>query len=75
MGDLILSAQSYNLGTLVPADGQLLQINQNQALFALLGTRFGGNGVQTFAVPDLRSFAPPGLYWNICAFGIFPSRN
>ena len=35
-------------------DGQLLPINQNQALFALLGTQFGGNGVQTFALPDLR---------------------
>jgi microcystin-dependent protein len=35
-------------------DGQLLPINQNQALFALLGTQFGGNGVQTFSLPDLR---------------------
>jgi len=35
--------------------GQLMSIAQNQALFALLGTQFGGNGVQTFALPDLRS--------------------
>jgi|SRR6185312_3932592 len=35
-------------------NGQLLPINQNQALFALLGTTFGGNGVSTFALPDLR---------------------
>ena len=34
--------------------GQLLPINQNQALFALLGTTFGGNGTTTFALPDLR---------------------
>ncbi len=34
--------------------GQLLPINQYQALFALLGTTYGGNGVQTFALPDLR---------------------
>jgi microcystin-dependent protein len=34
--------------------GQLLPINQNQALFALLGTTFGGNGQTTFALPDLR---------------------
>lgn len=39
-------------------DGQLLSIAQNQALFALLGTTFGGNGVQTFALPDLRSRVP-----------------
>jgi microcystin-dependent protein len=35
-------------------DGQVLPINQNQALFALLGTTYGGNGQTTFALPDLR---------------------
>ena len=39
-------------------DGQLLPINQNQALFALLGTTYGGNGQTTFALPDLRGRAP-----------------
>jgi microcystin-dependent protein len=39
-------------------NGQLLPINQNQALFALLWTTYGGNGVQTFALPDLRSRTP-----------------
>ncbi|WP_340540925.1 phage tail protein [Nocardioides sp. GXZ039] len=41
-------------------NGQLLPINQNQALFALLGTTYGGNGVTTFALPDLRGRAPIG---------------
>lgn len=36
-------------------NGQLLPINQNQALFALLGTTYGGNGTTTFALPDLRA--------------------
>jgi microcystin-dependent protein len=35
-------------------DGQLLPISQNTALFALLGTQYGGNGQTTFALPDLR---------------------
>lgn len=39
-------------------NGQLLAINQNQALFALLGTMYGGNGQTTFALPDLRGRAP-----------------
>lgn len=39
-------------------NGQLLPINQNQALFSLLGTTFGGNGQTTFALPDLRSRTP-----------------
>lgn len=39
-------------------NGQLLAINQNQALFSLLGTTYGGNGTQTFALPDLRGRVP-----------------
>lgn len=39
-------------------NGQLLPINQNQALFALLGTMYGGNGVTTFALPDLQDRVP-----------------
>ncbi len=48
-------------------NGQLLSIQQNQALFALIGTYYGGNGIQTFALPDLRGRTPihagqgPGL--------------
>jgi microcystin-dependent protein len=41
-------------------NGQLLAINQNQALFSLLGTTFGGDGRQTFALPDLRARVPMG---------------
>jgi microcystin-dependent protein len=39
-------------------NGQLLPINQNQALFSLLGTTYGGNGSTNFALPDLRSKTP-----------------
>jgi microcystin-dependent protein len=39
-------------------NGQQLPINQNQALFSLLGTMYGGNGQTTFALPDLRGRAP-----------------
>lgn len=39
-------------------NGQLLPINQNQALFALLGTTFGGDGQVNFALPDLRGRVP-----------------
>ena len=39
-------------------NGQFLPINQNQALFSLLGTTFGGNGQTTFALPDLRGRIP-----------------
>ncbi|HZS27929.1 MAG TPA: tail fiber protein [Candidatus Angelobacter sp.] len=39
-------------------NGQLLPINQNQALFSLLGTTYGGNGQTNFALPDLRGRIP-----------------
>jgi len=40
------------------ANGQFLQINQNQALFSLLGTTYGGNGQTNFQLPDLRGRVP-----------------
>lgn len=39
-------------------NGQLLPINQNQALFAILGTTYGGNGTTTFALPNLQARVP-----------------
>ena len=43
------------------ADGSLLTIQQNAALFSLLGTYYGGDGVQTFRLPDLRGRVPVGV--------------
>jgi len=43
-----------------PCDGQILPISQNTALFALLGTTYGGDGKTTFALPNLRDSAPLG---------------
>ncbi|MCC2606361.1 phage tail protein [Planctobacterium marinum] len=42
-------------------DGQITQISQNSALFALLGVAYGGNGQSTFGYPDLRGRTPMGL--------------
>lgn len=48
-------------------DGQILPLSQNTALFSLLGTTYGGNGLSTFALPNLQGCAPmqpgqgPGL--------------
>jgi len=41
--------------------GQILSINQNQALFSVLGVMYGGNGVTTFALPDFRGRIPVGF--------------
>jgi microcystin-dependent protein len=42
-------------------DGRLMSIAQNSALFSLLGTTYGGDGIQTFALPDYRSRSPVGM--------------
>ena len=73
LGEVILAAGAVANGT--PAQGQLLPISQNVALFSLLGTTYGGDGVSTFALPDLRGAAPNGLTYSICMSGVFPSRN
>jgi len=73
LGQIILTAGSTaSVGTL-PADGRILPISSNQALFSLLGTRYGGNGTTTFALPRLQKAAPNGLSYSVCATaGIFP---
>ena len=57
------------------ADGRMLSVPANSALFALLGTTFGGDGMTTFALPDLRAVAPTGTVYRICTDGIYPSME
>lgn len=54
LGDIMIVGFNFCPVGWTEAAGQILSISQNQALFALLGTRFGGDGVSTFALPDLR---------------------
>jgi microcystin-dependent protein len=63
-------------------DGAVLQIRQNTALFSLIGTTYGGDGQQTFALPDLRAKDAAGkpvpfgggCRSCICVSGIYPER-
>jgi microcystin-dependent protein len=67
LGQILTVGFSYAPKSWATCSAQLLPIAQNQALFAILGTTYGGNGVQTFALPDLRGRVPmswgqgPGL--------------
>ena len=73
LGEVILTAGTTANGATLPADGRLLPISGNAALYSLLGTRYGGDGVTAFALPDLRSAAPNGLTYGVCATsGVFP---
>ncbi len=56
-------------------EGQIMRIQDNHALFALIGRQFGGDGKTTFALPDLRGKEPaPDMHYCIALGGIFPSR-
>ena len=60
----------------LPCDGQLRKIADYPALFAVIGKRFGGDGVTTFALPPLTTFAPAGSKYCIAKQGgTFPDRS
>ena len=67
IGQIILVPYNFAPQGWALCNGQLLSIAQNTALFSLLGTTYGGDGVTTFALPDLRGRVPvssgqaPGL--------------
>lgn len=58
MGEVRIFPMEYAPKAWALCQGQFLPINQNQALFALLGTRFGGNGQTNFQLPDMRGRIP-----------------
>jgi microcystin-dependent protein len=58
LGELRLMSFNFAPKGWAECNGQFLPINQNQPLFSLLGTMYGGNGQTTFALPDLRARVP-----------------
>ncbi len=83
LGEIRLFAFDFapNNGVWVPADGQTLQITQYDYLFGLIGTAYGGDGMNTFAVPNLNGAgsanpwgAGKGRYF-IAAYGVYPDSG
>lgn len=60
IGEIRLFAGNFAPAGWALCDGQLLPISQNTALFSLLGTNYGGNGISTFALPNLQGRMPLG---------------
>lgn len=58
LGEIRLFSINYAPEGWAPCNGQMLPINTNQALYSLLGNVYGGDGVTTFALPDLRGRVP-----------------
>ena len=68
----MLTASESVADNWLPAKGQTLLINSNAALFALMGTDYGGNGTTNFQLPNLTAAAPDGLTYIVCVSGVFP---
>lgn len=62
IAQIIMFAGNFAPRSWAYCDGSILSIAQNTALFALLGTTYGGNGQTTFALPDLRGRVPVGTF-------------
>jgi microcystin-dependent protein len=61
VAQLLLASFNFAPKGYAQANGQLLAVNANQALFSLIGTTFGGNGIQNFALPNLQGRTPVGV--------------
>lgn len=72
LGEVLLTAAGKWTAGGMPADGRLLSIGLNQALFSLVGNRYGGDGQTRFALPDLRAVTPNGMTYSICVQGVYP---
>lgn len=81
IGEIRMFAGSFEPRGWALCDGRLLSISRHSALFSVLGTTYGGDGMTTFALPDLRERAPstsgPGaaLHYIIAIEGAFPARG
>ena len=77
IGTIMLFAGDRGLVNWLPCEGQLLPISENQALFSILGTSFGGDGQRTVGLPKfapLASVAPGqgSVRYFICVNGLYP---
>ncbi|KQY78977.1 MULTISPECIES: tail fiber protein [unclassified Ensifer] len=76
VGQIMMGGFGFAPRSFALCNGQILAINQNQALFSLLGTAYGGNGTTTFALPNLQGRTPVAFgesadpSWRPPAYGI-----
>jgi len=75
IGEIRINAFDYAPQGWASCDGQTLPIQQNAALYSLIGKAFGGDGAQNFNLPDLRGRTPVGFYTNPQTIGQFTHYN
>jgi microcystin-dependent protein len=74
LGQVASFAYQFAPAGWLPCDGRLLSIMQNQPLFSLLGTTYGGNGETNFALPHLKPVGSQGPGYFIAIQGAYPLR-
>jgi microcystin-dependent protein len=75
IGNIMLFAFPFAPVGWLSCEGQTLTINQYQALYALIGITYGGNGSTNFMLPNLNGASPlPAMKYYIATEGIFPTR-
>jgi len=72
IGQIALFGTNYAIQNFAICDGSLLQISQWPEQFAILGTAYGGDGINTFALPKLTP-PLPNMTYQICLLGVKPS--
>ena len=76
IGQVMLTGFDWTSSQFARCDGAILSVSQNQPLFSLLGIAYGGNGQNTFGLPDLRGASPAGAGpsqdpgWQPVAYGL-----
>ena len=83
LGQIVVTAATFCPRGTLPADGRLLSISEHTALFALMGTTYGGDGRTTFALPNLEGALmsqnkddfEAEVRHCVVTVGIFPSRD
>jgi hypothetical protein len=74
IGQVGLFAFRFTPAGWLPCDGRLMLVMQNQQLFSLLGTTYGGNGLTDFALPNLKPAGSQGPGYFIAIQGAYPVR-
>lgn len=72
VGEVRLFAGTFAPSGTLMADGRILSAADYPVLFHVLGNYYGGDGVNTFALPDLRGLAPGGVTYVVCHLGFVP---
>ncbi len=76
VGQIVLFPYNFIPSGWMACEGQLLAIGSYQVLYSLIGHQYGGDGINTFALPDLSSAAPlPGMRYCIALLGVYPARD